>query len=190
MKKRVLAIVAAAVLALGCVSMAAAAPAKELSKTAAGKKAKKWLEGKECTLNGVTFLSDEEEDYVIDTIGGDDYSTALEILARLYAQYKPKPVRIFDLVCEDADEDDPVEIKIVDNDIKATKNYVTYHYNKASAIWDTPNVQVTGKHDGWVSVKVYKASPVALCTGSGSSAPTNNNGSANGGKVAPKTGEV
>ena len=194
MKKRVLAIVAAAVLALGCF---ASVSAKTLSETVAGNKAQSWLDGDVTNIDGIQVIYDGEKgsDYKIADIHNYEGDDPLAVLARLYAQFKPKPVRIFDLTCADADEDDPVEIKIVDNDIKDTKSYITYHYNKKTAIWDTDKVVVTGKHNGWVAVKVYEASPVALCTGKAGTTTTN--GAANGktaaagtGKVAPKTGEV
>ncbi len=179
MKKRILAIVSAAVLALGCFTAVSAKSTDYLSK---------WE--KALTLEGVV-LADNDDLFTLAEVDDND------ILARLAAQYpKAKPVRIFDLQpVDDVDEDDPLTIKVVDNDIKASKKYVSYHYtNKAgnveNGVWDATNVTITKIENGVLTLSVKKASPVAICTTSGAAASSAAAGTGAAGKTAAKTGEV
>lgn len=211
MKKKILAVITAAVLALGCASAAFAATGVEefgspntisINKTA--KKALttgwKWDEdAQEWTPKAIWSVSD------IATYGGDtdDFKiqafkegkhTRLACLAHLLAQYTSgnyKVVRLFNLD-NDADSDDPVAVTLADLDIKASKKYALVRMDDETGEWATSFATGISSKDGLVKFNATKKGNVALLEIKGSSAntPATDAKAATGTKTAPKTGEV
>lgn len=212
MKKRIIAIVAAAVLALGCFSTASAAKYASAKKNgnAAEKKAQKLLDkgldSKILTVADIKVANyqgatDDWEIKAFTTLIPDDYNGEaiewiFERIAHLCAQYpKDKIVRVFNLIADDADVDDPIEITVADTDIKSTKTYALRHMDTKTGEWDATSATVTVAKAGLVKAKVTKASPFALVETKGAANNTAATGAASKtgaatGKTAAKTGEV
>ena len=212
MRKKVLAIVTAAVLALGCFATVSAADldpanitesAKDaiqegsmtingLKPNAAQKKAVKAIwEGKIFNLGGMSLLYTKagNDDFQIKAVNW-NAAEKLANVTHLYAQHTDKVIRIFEIIA-DADKSNPVAVKIIDSDIKTSKNYALFHFNKGE--WDTTSAKVTSVAPGILKAELTDASPFALVEAK--AATTNNTTTeaakaATGTKTAPKTGEV
>lgn len=235
MRKKVLAVVTAAVLALGCFAAVSAKPAGAIEGDALGtivEKAAKseghevatWAAAKDAADKGILYIKDvkanaaqkkavkaikegkvftngaKSRDY---EFSNDDYSVAgiewtdleaLDNLTHLYAQAgTEKVLRVFNITADDADTSNPVTVKIVDSDVKASKKYALRHFK--DGVWDNTSGKVTGVVNGVVTAEITKASPFALVELTGSAAPAADNKdaaakNATGTKTAPKTGEV
>ncbi len=190
MKKRVLAVVSAAVLALGCFTTAYAAKhaasyheavriavdgeeIDDVKINAAQKKAAKLIN------DGTVFSVDKTsldyyhntDDYRLKAFNakGSKYDTTTEAglqnayaaLTHLCAQYPgDKIVRVFE-ISSDADASNPVDVTIADSDVKAGKTYTFAHMNKTGE-WDKSSAKVKSVSAGLVKSTITKASPFAL----------------------------
>ena len=206
MKKRILAIATAAVLALGCFATASAEVGSPDSyKNAAEKKAAKLmdkgLDSDIFTVAGIRVkdyqgATDDWEVKSFAAIWNDDEDQVFYALAHLCAQYpKDTVIRVFDLVADDADKDSPIEVTIADVDIKETKNYALRHMSKKTGEWDSTSAKVTSKKAGLLKAEVTAASPYALvetksASTTSTAATSKTAATAATGKTAAKTGEV
>ena len=205
MRKRVFALLAAGVLATSCFGAVSAADEEE------GNPLILKYENEIMTVDNNIIFNGDEDDYHITNFLDDEQFleedanyNAEDVLARLNAQQKASKnnlVSIFNLDC-DGDEDDPVVIKFVENDVKGAKGYQVYSYDVKTGIWDSTDVAVTDVKDGVVTVNAKTSAPIAIVKtkGNGASgnttannakkAPAGNGASDKVSKAAPKTGEV
>ncbi len=213
MKKRILAVVTAAILAIGCFATVSAKTPSETSDAAwkniadgkvpgfttyEKKAAKAISEGKIFDVsNSVDFQNTGDADYKIrefSTAFDGDQLKVYASLAHLYRQAgTEKVIRAFNLIADDADADNPIAVTVVDTSISASKKYALRHMNNTGE-WDNTSGKVTSVANGIVKATVTKASPYALVELKGSAAPaaddTTATKNATGTKTAPKTGEV
>ncbi len=161
---------------------------------AAQKKAVKAVrDGKIFSLGNMSLdYSLTTDDYQIAGIGWED-AEKITYLTHLYAQAgTEKVVRVFQITADDADSSNPVTVKVVDSDVKASKKYALRHFK--DGVWDNTAGKVTGVVNGVVTAQLTSASPFALVELTGSAAPEADKDAAaknaTGTKTAPKTGEV
>ena len=238
MKKKILAVVTSAVLALGCFATVSAAQDLQIHGTDKAATAAvvttsenggssvttvlKWADIYEeinagnMTINGkkanpaqkkaikairdakIFSWNNESLDF---SLSNDDYTIkgvrwniwqALTYLTHLYAQAgTEKVVRVFQITADEADSSNPVTVKIVDSDVKASKKYALRHLK--DGVWDNTAGKVTGVVNGVVTAQLTDASPFALVELKGDAAPAAGTEAAKGAtgtKTAPKTGEV
>ncbi|MBO4808321.1 MAG: hypothetical protein J5537_04705 [Lachnospiraceae bacterium] len=196
MKKRLLAVVTAAVLALGCFATVNAKIEHSI-KEELGDDIDTilivdfdTLEGK--SLNG----KDYKLQAFLDGASADDDAVKVAY-SHLRAQAKVtsgKIEKMFKIVCKDADEDDPAEIIIPYDKAKAGKGYTMWRYGKGN-IWNNTDVAVTKVENGKIYCKVKNDGNVALVKGGSTTnastdASKTNATAGTAGKTAPKTGEV
>lgn len=179
MKKRILAVVTVAVLALGCFTTVSAKhnanvyealaivrgtrTAEQLDCTinAAQKKAAKAI-NKRTVINGNMSLDyrHETDDYEL-TVAGWNLSNQYNHLTHLYAQAgTEKVIRVFKIIADDAATYNPIKVIIPDSDIKAGKKYGLRHFN--DGVWDNTCAKVTKVVNGVVYAEITDASPFAL----------------------------
>ncbi len=198
MMKKFLAVVTAAVLAIGCFATVSAAKL-EYSQ---GDWDEFWTDKGVGNLDEVGGMSWKGKDYTLkafDAAGKNENTDDANKVAysHLRAQAKVtdgKIVAFFNIDCKDADPDDPAEIIIPYDKAKAGQAYTVWHYSTKSHIWDNTSIKVTKVENGKIYCAVKEASPVALVKG-GSTAAAGTDAKAAGaaattGKAAPKTGEV
>lgn len=243
MKKKVLAVVTSAVLALGCFASASAAnleikydsKTKTLTaKTTATPSEKLPVDDGEAALmadigaiydavnEGNMTINNKkanpaqkkalkaikegkifsyENDSLDYSLSNDDYTIKgvqwniwekLTYLTHLYAQAgTEKVVRVFQITADEADSSNPVTVKIVDSDVKASKKYALRHLK--DGVWDNTAGKVTSVVNGVVTAQLTDASPFALVELKASAPAEDANAAAKGAtgtKTAPKTGEV
>jgi len=150
--------------------------------------------------DGKIFSVDNDSlDY---SFSNDDYSIKgmnwtvwqkLTYLTHLYAQAgTEKVIRVFQITADEADSSNPVTVKIVDSDVKASKKYALRHFK--DGVWDNTAGKVTSVVNGVVTAQLTDASPFALVELKGDAAPAADKDAAaknaTGTKTAPKTGEV
>ena len=196
MKKRILAIATAAVLALGCFATASAAKAP--SETSAGKRAQKWIDNgcldvDEIHLGDYKGATDDWKITKLEALQDGDL-TVYAMLTHLAAQYpKDKCIRAFNIEADDADVDDPVLVTIADIDIKGNKIYALCHMDTKTGEWDRTSAKYVSHKDGLAKFNITKASPFALMetkTAQAAATTSKTAAAATTGKTAAKTGEV
>ncbi len=215
MRKKVLAVVTAAVLALGCFATVSAAnydvTEDGIHLTYSEKSGTATVDGLKANSaqkKAIRAIKDNKI-FSVDKVGldyyyGNDDVTVTPVnwnlqekfhnLSMLYAQAgSDKVVRVFFVDAPDADASTPVGLTLADSEIKAGKKYAYYHLNNTGE-WDKTSAKVTSASAGLVKGEVTKASPFALVELTGSAAPEADKDAAakgaTGTKTAPKTGEV
>lgn len=212
MKKKILAVVTAAVLALGCASGALAADKDYKSATMDKAYAlEKFL------LAGVTTMVDDDAVKVNDVTMTDVYgnraaqevgqTNILEAKALMFNMLKKAAgtstnsnvLAIFNVAYDNLDEDNGTELVFFVDSVKKGDKIGMFHWNNKSLDWESGSnwviTKITDKH---IYAKVKKLSPVAFVknannatTGTGSSSgEATTTKAATGAKAAPKTGEV
>ncbi len=191
MKKRITALISATILVVGCFGTVAA---KDSDKKSLIEK----YEDPILTPDEHVLLEGDTDDYSIKSyLEDDDEYDAEYSLGHLLAQHpevKNKIVSIFNIKSDDADENEPVEAKIVLNSIKDSKDYSLYHMDPKTGIWDTTGVTVKTAVNGVLTVSVKGGGPVAVVSFGKKTATTGaaaSTGLGSGATTrAPKTGEV
>ena len=157
--KRMLAIVTAAVMTLGCVSIVSAKPESTVEPTAVIKK----------ELNNsqnLKFSSEDGYDASIMKLGGmtpigyGDISVN-QICMHFNAQHKTAAKKAAFFFNLDTAED-TIVIKVKSKLIGAGDRYTAYACN-GEPIWESRDVRVTKVDDGYVKLKVMAEGPVVLC---------------------------
>ena len=185
MKKRIFAVISAAVLALSCftaVSAETLSPAAP--KSAAGVKAQKWIEsGAASSLDAGVITKDSDAEVFA---FGSNKASMFEMLSHLAAQYpKDKLIGGFNV---DLGVEDSADIAVTDDKIAADKKYALRHFNEKTGEWDSSSASLISLKAGIVKFTVTKNGAYALVESkSGSSAVVVSNEKKT---VAPKTGEV
>lgn len=197
MKKRLLAVVTAAVLALGCFASANAAKLEySISEDSINALT---VNNEALTIeDGLSWAgkSYSLRPFAVAVNGEDDLEAKKVAYSHLRAQAKVAEGKIeglFNIVCKDADEDEPAEIIIPYDKAKAGKGYTIYRYDTKGKIWNSSDIKVTKVENGKIYCAVKKDGPVALVKGGTTTAAADANktgAAATTGKAAPKTGEV
>lgn len=196
MKKRILAVVTAAVLALGCFSAVSASydspkggiEKKALTYVGEGSKAAVW------NVAGVAAYNGANDDFEI-TEANDDDEWRFVRVSHLLAQYptsKYKIIRIFNLESDVADDDEAAPVIIADIDVKGSKKYALARMNGGTAEWSGAFATGISSKDGLVKFNATKTGLVALLEikGGAAATPATDAKAATTTKTAPKTGEV
>ena len=212
MKKKILAVVTAAVLALGCASAALAYPSYDEAVMDGAFSPNKF---------GVVTVTTTSGDYKVETSTIDNDLTSTGIIGKkqdvaagdaaavkaiLFTDLKKtagvsagKILAIFTAKYKDLDEDNGSELCFYVDGVKATDSIAMWHWNNKTLQWEQGSkiCQVTKVTHNHVYAKVWTLSPVAFVkggtgatTGTGSTDSKEAAKAATGAKAAPKTGEV
>lgn len=192
MKRKILALVTASILALTCFATVTAAD-KSVTK------AEKWIEAGKHMRSGAAFASDD----VDAEIGGfgTEGASLVSILAHLAAQYpKYDLVGGFSVIYPESSLDEAAEVVLSSGYIEPNKSYVLGHMDPNTGEWDLSSAGRISVKSGIARFTVTKSGPYALLEVKNNSSTTqpstttqnvaNNKPAAAANKPAPKTGEI
>lgn len=148
MKKKIIAVISAAVLALSCFATVSASSALE--------KANKLVADGVVNADGAYI----EEDEILEVV--ELSADPAEVIAHLIAQYpNDKAVKVFE-VEGDPDNEDAVVLSIVDSEIKGSKKYSLKVMNLSTGEWSVSGISVISIKAGIAKFNVTKAGAYAL----------------------------
>jgi len=205
MKKRILAVVTAAILALGCASTAFAKDS--WSETVMGPKfsaAKFGISGAKTTVGDYRVNVSEVNMNDTGLVGKDQTVTDIQkAKAVMFNMLKERAgvsasqiLAIFNADYDDLDDVNGTELVFYVENVKAGDSIAIWHWDNTTLNWEQNSCRVTKVESRHVYANVKKLSPIAFVKG-GSNAVSGNGSTskdatkaATNGKAAPKTGEV
>ena len=187
MKKKIVAVVTAAVLALSCFATVSAA--KYSSPSALMNKAIKVAEDASIVSSGDVTV---DKDSNLEVVPASSFDVeAVAAIAHLFAQYpKDKCVKVFG-ISGDTDNEDPAELVIVSDEIKTDNKYALRVMNVDTGEWSNNGISVISIKTGIAKFNVTKTGIYAFVKAKNATnvQSTKVAESNNVKKVSPKTGE-